>query len=132
MTSKSRAVAFDPTDGSLLTAGSDGIVRRWAADRELRPPIRHGSSLTSLAIGPDGIVFALDLDYGRVVSSSGTEVLGQTRALAAHPRRPELVVSRPSNEAELVDARTGKAFGKPLIHRRESRLSPIVPMAPWC
>jgi WD40 repeat protein len=49
---------FSPTDDLIATAGTDGVIRLWDADRHPRQLIGHDGAVRAVAFSPDGSLLA--------------------------------------------------------------------------
>ncbi|HEX3150554.1 MAG TPA: protein kinase [Gemmataceae bacterium] len=124
-----RAIAFDPADGSLLTAGADARLVRWnpSTGRSTVLLASERTEFYALALSADGSTIAVG-NYG---NGRGTLILrrgappesattlrepNHVTALAHHPTRPLILVGNTSSTAQLLSTTDGRPAGADIVH----------------
>jgi WD40 repeat protein/serine/threonine protein kinase len=119
------AVAFSPDGRTILTAGANGLARRWdaATRRPLGEPLAHGSHIATAAFSPDGQTFltgGADNCVQRWDAATGKR-LGRllehpswVLTVAYSPDGKTLLTGCRDGKARLWDTATGKRLGRPL------------------
>jgi WD40 repeat protein/serine/threonine protein kinase/tetratricopeptide (TPR) repeat protein len=118
---------FSPDGDRLVTAGIQRAARLWhlAPSVPEAPAWTEGSSVSALAISPDGSRAAVGTDYGNVILrdlATGERVLApfvhgaSVRALAWSPDGRLLATGSVNKTAQIWDGQTGAPKGSRLAH----------------
>ena len=120
-----RSLAVSPADGTVLTGGYDGTVRRWdpATGGELGIVATIDAPVDVLALAPDGRSFVIGTSAGASRSPSGTWPRGRRSvgSRGLHPGNPvRYVAFAPDGKAVASEYRVWEvATGKVLVQFRD-------------